>query len=252
MYRPFPRFTFLRFIGFALFASLFFCVAPKPGKAAAEVSLELVLAVDCSSSVDQEEFELQMRGLAKAFRHPSVLNALQQTWPKGIAVALLQWSGDNDQVKALDWTLINSAPAAAAFADELDKTPRFVDGGPTALGNAVNISVDWIRGNPFVGERQVIDVSGDGRANTGDAAAVARHYANQNGITVNGLAILNEEPKLASYYLAGVVGGPGSFLLTANDFEDFSRAIRRKIFFEITGPPIVQGPMPALPHLAMQ
>jgi hypothetical protein len=58
------------------------------------------------------------------------------------------------------------------------------------------------------------------------------------GITVNGLAILNEERDLARYYIAGVVGGPGSFLLTADDFSDFTRAIRRKIFFEITGPPI--------------
>lgn len=214
--------------------------------------MELVLAVDCSSSVDQEEFELQMRGLAEAFRHPSVMNALQQTWPKGIAVALLQWSGDLDQVKAIEWSHINSAPSAAAFAKTIDETPRFVDGGPTALGNAVNVSVDWILDNQFVGERQVIDVSGDGRANTGDAAAVARHRANQNGITVNGLAILNEEAKLASYYVAGVVGGPGSFLLTADDFDDFSRAIRRKIFFEITGPPIALGPLPPAPRLAAQ
>ncbi|HMB77579.1 MAG TPA: DUF1194 domain-containing protein [Kiloniellaceae bacterium] len=241
---------FLRLTGLALISSLFLCGFSLQGKAATQVSLELVLAVDCSSSVDQGEFELQMRGLAEAFRHPSVLNALQQTWPKGIAVALLQWSGDNDQIRALDWTHVNSAPAAAAFADSLDKTPRFVDGGPTALGNAVNVAVDWILGNGFDGERQVIDVSGDGRANTGDAAAVARHYANERGITVNGLAILNEEPKLASYYLAGVVGGPGAFLLTADDFEDFSRAIRRKIFFEITGPPIVQGPLPVSPRLA--
>lgn len=234
------------------FLLCFLCFFPVETEAATEVSLELVLAVDCSSSVDQAEFELQMRGVAEAFRHPSVLNAMQQTWPKGIAVALLQWSGDLDQVKAIEWSHINSAPSALAFAQTIDETPRFVDGGPTALGNAVKISVDWILGNQFIGERQVIDVSGDGRVNTGEVAAVARHYANQSGITVNGLAILNEEPKLAGYYLAGVVGGPGAFLLTADDFEDFSRAIRRKIFFEITGPPIAQVPLSIAPRLAAQ
>ena len=79
--------------------------------------------------------------------------------------------------------------------------------------------------------------------------AVARHRSKrvtlyrQGGINF----ILNEEPKLARYYLAGVVGGPGSFLLTADDFEDFSQAIRRKLFFEITGPPIAQAPPSKLP-----
>ena len=50
---------------------------------------------------------------------------------------------------------------------------------------------------------------------------------------INGLAILNEEPGLARYYIAGVVGGPGSFLLTADDFADFAVAMRRKLYFEI-------------------
>ena len=236
------RLTLCRLTGLALLALLLTGLSPSQPRAQTEVFLELVLAVDCSSSVNREEFELQMRGLAEAFRHPSVLGALQQTWPKGIAVSLLQWSGDHDQVRAIDWTLINSAAAAEAFATTLDQTPRFVEGGPTAVGNAINLSVDWILGNAFQGQRQVIDVSGDGRANTGESAALSRHYANENGITVNGLAILNEEPKLARYYLAGVVGGPGSFLLTADDFEDFSKAIRRKLFFEITGPPIAQVP----------
>jgi hypothetical protein len=236
----------------AILATLLIGFLPGPLRADTDVFLELVLAVDCSSSVNQEEFDLQMRGLAEAFRHPSVLGALQQTWPKGIAVGLLQWSGDHDQERAIDWTHINDAASAKAFADMLDDTPRFVSGGPTALGNAIRVSVEWILGNAFDGDRRVIDVSGDGRANTGDAAALGRHGANKNGITVNGLAILNEEPRLARYYLAGVVGGPGSFLLTANDFEDFSRAIRRKLFFEITGPPIVQAPIDGAPLFAQK
>jgi hypothetical protein len=42
-----------------------------------------------------------------------------------------------------------------------------------------------------------------------------------------------------------VVGGPGSFLLTADDFEDFAVAMRRKLYFEIVGPPIVEAPQGA-------
>lgn len=215
-----------------------------PASAQTPVALELLLAVDSSSSVEQDEFDLQMRGLAEAFRDPGVLAALEQTWPRGIAVALLQWSQNSEQVEALDWTLIRSAGDAQAFADELDRTPRFVGGGATAVGTAIGVGVDWIESNRYFGDRKVIDVSGDGRANEGPPAALGRAKAMKSDIVVNGLAILNEEPNLARYYLAGVVGGPGSFLLTADDFEDFRRAIRRKIYFEITGPPIAKATEP--------
>ena len=218
--------------------ALFLLLRPLPALAQVPVVLELLLAVDSSSSVDQWEFDLQMRGLAAAFRDPGVQIALQQTWPRGIAVAVLQWSGEYEQAEAVDWTHVNSIASTEAFAKVLDETPRFIDGGATAVGTAISLGTDWIENNAFVGERRVIDVSGDGRANQGPPAAVARAKAMKRDITVNGLAILNEEPKLARYYLAGVVGGPGAFLLTAEDFEDFTRAVRRKIFFEITGPPI--------------
>ena len=225
----------------ALFAGVMLglsLLAANPARAETPVALELLLAVDASSSVEQDEFELQMRGLAEAFRDPRVLAALQQTWPRGIAVALLQWSQHSEQVEALDWTHIRSAEEARLFAEELDRTPRFVGGGATAVGTAIGVGTDWIESNAYIGERKVIDVSGDGRANEGPPAALGRAKAMKSGVIVNGLAILNEEPNLARYYLAGVVGGPGSFLLTADDFEDFRRAIRRKIYFEITGPPI--------------
>ena len=221
----------------------FLLVVTEPSRVDAQtpVALELLLAVDASSSVDGDEFELQMTGLAEAFRDPGVLAALEQTWPRGIAVALLQWSQESEQVEALDWTLIRSAADAQTFAQTLDETPRYVGGGATAVGTAIATGADWIESNGFEGERKVIDVSGDGQANEGIPAAVGRAGAMKRGIVVNGLAILNEEPKLARYYLAGVVGGPGSFLLTADDFDDFKRAIRRKIYFEIAGPPIADA-----------
>lgn len=108
----------------------------------------------------------------------------------------------------------------------------------TAMAEAIRA----LEQNAFHGERRVIDVSGDGRANEGESPAIARAYANRIGITINGLAILNEEPDLTRYYLAGVVGGPGSFLLTAVDFDDFAESMRRKLYFEIVGPPIAAAP----------
>jgi hypothetical protein len=234
--------TYGKYFLAALIASLLTVSAPSSRVSAqTPVALELLLAVDASSSVDETEFELQMRGLAEAFRDPGVLAALELTWPRGIAVAVMLWSQESEQVEALDWTPIRSAADALAFAQSLDETPRYVGGGATAVGTAIAEGAAWIESNDYVGERKVIDVSGDGQSNEGVRAAVARAKAMKDGIVVNGLAILNEEPKLARYYLAGVVGGPGSFLLTADDFDDFALAIRRKLFFEIAGPPIADA-----------
>jgi hypothetical protein len=185
-----------------------------------------------------------MRGIAEAFEDPGVLAALEQNGAHGIAVSMLQWSSAGAQAKAIAWTRIAGLADALAFAETVRATGRVVSGGATALGNAIDASVLWTQTNGFLGERVVIDISGDGRSNEGSSPAVARATANRSGVTINGLAILNEEPELAGYYVAGVVGGPGAFLLTADDFEDFATAMRRKLYFEIVGPPIVLAPTP--------
>lgn len=230
-------------LSFAAFSGL----AAVPGLASDVVRLELVLAVDCSSSVNRDEFWLQMEGIAAAFEDPAVLAALEQTGEQGIAVALLQWSSAGAQAEAISWTRINTRPTAFAFAAQVRSVGRLVPGGATALGNAMDAAALWTQTNGYLGERVVIDVSGDGRSNEGGSPAFARAAANRMGITINGLAILNEEPGLARYYIAGVVGGPGSFLLTADDFQDFAVAMRRKLYFEIVGPPVVEAPQ-ALPE----
>ncbi len=217
----------------------------QPAAALERVELELVLAVDCSSSVSSEEYTLQMHGIAAAFEDPRVLTALELSG--SIAVALLQWSSAGQQAEVIAWTRIDGARDALAFAERVRAAERRIVGGATALNPAINASVAWTQTNAFQGERVVIDVSGDGRANEGGSPAFARAAANRAGVTINGLAILNEEPRLARYYLAGVVGGPGAFLLTANDFSDFAVAMRRKLYFEIVGPPIAAVPPPAAP-----
>ena len=232
----------LKALSKALSAGAAVCCLAAPVLASEPVRLELVLAVDCSSSVNRDEFILQMEGIASAFEDPAVLAALAQTGALGIAVSLLQWSSAGAQVKAIPWTQIGSDADAVAFAAQVRATGRVVSGGATALGNAIDAAAEWTRTNGYQGERVVIDVSGDGRSNEGGSPAFARAAANRAGITINGLAILNEEPALARYYIAGVVGGPGSFLLTADDFEDFAVAMRRKLYFEIVGPPIVEAP----------
>lgn len=206
------------------------------------VDLELVLAVDSSSSVTDDEFRLQMLGIAAAFEDPSVLGAIEEIAPLGIAVTLLQWSSNAAQAVAIDWTKITSSQEALLFAQQVRRSRRLVSGGATSMNNAIIHAVQSIQRNGFEGLRKAIDVSGDGRANEGKSPAIARDYANRLGITINGLAILNEEPELTDYYRAWVVGGAGSFLLTADDFDDFAEAMQRKLLFEISGAPIAAAP----------
>ncbi len=206
------------------------------------VDLELVLAVDASSSVSADEFELQVRGLAEAFRDPRVVQAIRASGDLGVAVALIQWSDARKQVLALDWTLVRDRENALAFSQALLDTPRFLVGGGTAIGAALEYAIAQLEFNGFMGRRKVIDVSGDGRANQGVHPVHLRDSAVALGITINGLTILNEDPTVDSYYYANVIGGTGAFVMTANDYEAYALAILTKLIKEIAGAPIAARP----------
>ena len=229
--------------------ALLFALAASPAPAQQQpADLELVLAVDTSSSVNRGEFDLQMSGLANAFRDPRVQKAIAAAGAFGIAVALVQWADSRHQTLSIDWFLVRTPEDAEALADLIDGTPRFVVGGGTAIGSAVMFALDLLATNPYAGLRAVIDVSGDGRANQGELPTNARARALAEGVTVNGLAILNEDPALNVYYLQYVIAGPGAFVLTAQDYEAFSDAIVEKLVREITGAPVADlghpGPPP--------
>ncbi len=213
-----------------------------PAQAQTPVALELVLAVDSSSSVTSWEFDLQMQGLAQAFRDPAVQGAVVAAGDYGVAITLVQWSGSTRQVLATEWQVVREPADAEAFADLLDETPRFISGGSTAIGSAIEFCVNLIEYNEFKGFRKVVDISGDGRTNQGLRTTAMRDAAVAAGVTVNGLTILNEDPSVDHYYLRNVIGGTGAFILTAVDFRDFARAIRLKLIREIAGPPVAQLP----------
>ncbi len=218
-----------------VFPTLLLCAHPAWAEV---VELELVLAVDTSASVDRTEFALQMKGLAKAFRTPAVLEAISAAGHGGIAVTLLQWSRPDQQVVAVAWTRVFDDVSATAFADRLLAAPRLTTGGGTAIGEAIKKSLQELSLNAFEGRRKVIDVSGDGRTNDGIAPDLMRAIAVAQGVTINGLAIMNEDRNLDQYYEAEIIDGPGAFVVPAKDYRDFARAIVAKLVREISGPPI--------------
>ena len=215
-------------------------LAPQVSFATTPVDLELVLAVDASSSVSIEEFDLQIRGLAEAFRHPNVAAAIRASGDLGIAVSMVQWADSRKQFLTVDWKHLKDLGSIAAFADTIESSTRRMIGGGTAIGGAIKYSLRQIEINEFEGRRKVIDVSGDGRTNQGARPGDVRDEAVKAGVTINGLAILNEDPYIDGYYLYHVIGGTGAFVMTATDYEDFFKAMLEKLIKEISGVPVAQ------------
>ncbi len=199
------------------------------------IDLALCLAVDVSASVDYDEFALMLGGLASAFREADV-QAACAAGPRGaVGVALLLWSGPGARDVAVGWTRVADAAAALALADAIEAAPRLPAPGATALGDGMAAGLALLATAPGSPTRLALDVSGDGRNNTGRAPGPVRELGVAAGVTLNGLAVLNEEPDLLAYYVAEVIGGPGSFAMTCADYADFADAIRLKLLREIGG-----------------
>ncbi len=249
--RPFPAWTPFVLLATWLLATIAAAV-PARAQAFEPVHLELVLAVDTSTSVDASEFDIQRRGLSAAFRDAAVLSAIEALGAPGIAVSLVQWSSRSQQVTAVDWHRIYDQASAAVFANNVDAmTRRFF--GFTNLSGALNHSRREIETNRFEGIRKVIDVSGDGTSSWSNPSP-ARDAAIAVGITINALIIHADEydlgdladAELREFYLDHVVGGDGAFLLEATSYTDFPRAIRQKLMREILGE--IFAALPTDPH----
>ena len=209
---------------------------------AQRVQLELVLAVDVSLSVSTEEFNLQAFGLAEAFRHEAVIGAIRSVGDNGIAVSLIQWSDNNQQTVAVDWAWLTDRASAEGFAGRIARMPRHFDGAGTAISRALEASLAMFWRNSFIGDRKVVDISGDGIDNRGPTPQQWRDTAALAGVTINGLAILNEDKYLDLYYANNVIGGTGAFVMVAADYGDFADAIVRKLIREISGAPVAGAP----------
>jgi hypothetical protein len=206
---------------------------PIAARAAPQVDLALVLAVDASGSVSQQRFELQKRGYAAAFRDPRVLSRIRALGTQSIAVTMFQWTGPRLQIQVVPWTVIKDEASANAFAAAIEAAPRQLFGGGTSISGAVDYARVLLAQVPAEPTRRVIDVSGDGSNNSGRSVTLARDEAVRDGIGINGLPILTVEPYLDSYYRDYVIGGPGAFMVPATSYDTFAEAIIKKLITEI-------------------
>ena len=214
-----------------LAAALIALVAAGP--AAAACRLALVLALDVSSSVDAREYDLQRIGLASALDAPEIREAILRGGAGDVALAVYEWSGRFQEKLHLDWVLLRSEADITRAVAVLAGMERSTSDYPTALGSALGYGAQLMTRAPDCA-RRVIDVSGDGVNNQGFGPALAYKHFPFAGITVNGLVILGHDAAVQEHYRAEVLRGPGAFLEVAQGFEDFERAMARKLYREIS------------------
>lgn len=214
------------------------------------VDAELVIAVDVSYSMNQEEQKLQRSGYVAALNSPEFHNALKSGTNGSIAVTYMEWAGLEDQEVIMPWTLIDSPQAARAFAEALDNIP-LRRANRTSISGGIDRAVQLYIGNGFSGTRKVIDVSGDGPNNSGRLVTEARDEAVAKGYIINGLPLVDIRPftspvdikELDWYYADCVIGGPGAFMIPINSNQKFIDATRAKLVLEISMPLVPRLPL---------
>lgn len=224
-------------------------------RAAEKVDLLLVLAADVSRSVDQRKFQLQREGYAAAIADKRVLEAISSGRHRRIAICFVEWSGVSAQKLVIDWTLIDGPDSARKFGDQLLELPRsFAE--RTSISGGIDFSMALLERAPYEAGRRTIDVSGDGTNNSGRDVTIARDEALAKGVAINGLVILSDRPLawnpehtnppggLAHYFRSYVIGGPGAFVIVAENFNSFGQAIVKKLIAEIAEAPPQTGERP--------
>ncbi len=226
----------------ALLALPLLLLAPA-ARAAGPLDLLLVLAVDASGSVDDGEYALQLGGIAAALRDPAVQRAIAEGAHGAIAVNLTVWSEANRPKDSSGWHRIDGPAAAERVAAQLERHPRRVVRGGTGIGKALQFAAWQIERSGLDAPRKVIDLSGDGSETPFREWSLdidqGRRFALLRGISINGLAILQDEADLAAYYRRRLIGGSGAFVEVASGYGDIAAAMRRKLIREIEGRPLV-------------
>jgi len=212
---------------------------------AAAVDLLLVLAVDASGSIDEDEFALQREGIAEAVQHPAVLSAIRSKPRGAIGIAMVEWGSPGGAETVVDWTRVADASSAEAAATALREAPRSRQSF-NAIGDALVLAGALLDAAPWRAAERTVDVSGDGPdMRSLVPAPAARDALVARGVVVNGLAIEASsnwrDGRLATRFERDVIGGPGAFVMRAEDRRDFARAMRAKLIREIAGSPSTFG-----------
>lgn len=231
-------------------SAFFFSAMTAMGQEGPPVDTALVVSVDISNSVDDARYRLQMEGIAKALEDPGVIEAITGGSSGGILFSMVTWADTPSFV--IPWVRIANKADSFAVAKRVRSLQR--QGGEfTCMTRMLRSANDKIVPQiPAKAARIIIDVSGDGpdNCNAEETIENVRNELVNNGVTINGLPILLDTPEdsallpkaipggpppLEQWYREHVMAGPGSFVLPAQGYGDFERAIRQKFVIEVSG-----------------
>jgi Ca-activated chloride channel homolog len=211
-------------------AALLACLTASP---AAACETALLLSIDVSGSIDSGDYRLQTEGLSFALTDPEVAEALVRGQ---VALAIIQWSGTDQQALVLSWQRMLDDADVSRFAAAAAALSRAFSGSDTAVGQGLRFATAQFAAVPDC-RRKVIDVSGDGQENAGFTDAKARAEAMEQGLMINAIAI--EEPgpafPITNYYRKWIIT-PDGFVVSARGLQDYARALRLKLLRELTRP----------------
>lgn len=203
----------------------------------------LVLAIDGSGSVTDEEYEFQKSAIAAAFRDEAIISVLKDAGT--VILSAVFWGDGEFPADNLDWFIVHDGLGAEDFARELERNERHVYGN-TNIGSGIWVALDKLSEPGICARRSIINLSGDGRETTAPKQRIratlyqARLRTIQMGVTINALAIADEDEDLAAYYAQKVVQGTGGFTMTVRGQTDYEIAIRQKLKRELS-PQFVAG-----------
>jgi len=205
----------------------------------------LQLGLDISGSVDAREYRMQLDGLAAALTAPEVVAMATASPDIPVYISVFEWAGASWQRQLVDWAPIRAPSDLTAIAATLRTTTRASQKGATAIGRAMRYAAYEFRQGPECWTR-TLDLSGDGKSNDGNLPEIVREGAEFDAITINGLVIGaditvgRDERQMAlmeltAYYRRRVIHGPGAFIEVALGFDDYQRAMERKLLRELEG-----------------
>lgn len=207
-----------------------FLILCAPGARACE--LALVIALDVSRSVDKYEYVLMRNGIGAALLDDEVIGLIE--WmPGGMMVTVTQWGGSGQQRQPIGWTHLDDRESVVTFVEHLVKIDRGFWMADTSVSEALLHAESTFRASPRLCRRHVIDVSGDGVSNAGPEVRPISITVGQRGVTINGLVVDGARPDPVPYFLTEVIRGPLSFVEIANSYDDYERAMKRKLLREL-------------------
>jgi hypothetical protein len=185
-----------------------------------DVEVQLVLAMDSSGSMAEDEWQIQLRATAAALMSSQVRTAIRckssKTGNRSIAIAVVDFA-DQPSLR-IPWVDLRPKSCSEpdpefdqkieTLAAQIATLPRR-ESGSTHIGNMLEYTVAVFANAPWnVTERRVLDISGDGKSNGGVPTEPGRQALMKFGVTINGIAIVNEEADLDVYFLKEIVSNP--------------------------------------------